>query len=178
MLNEGVSGETKDEITAVIGDYKANKYDNNENMSLANAIFINELYRNLIKQEYINLLLNKYNAEVIFDSFTSLDNINSWISNKTLKLIDGAVDSVNKETRFMLVNALGIDMEWQEKFLKVPGGVMTVYRHEKFSWSGPENVTSKKFNNNQEVSGMEIVASLNNYYIVNTLGEDNIRETV
>lgn len=176
MLNEGASRETKDEITAVIGDYKAKKYINSENMSLANAIFVNELYKNSIKQEYTNILLNKYNAEVIFDPFTSADNINSCISNKTLKLIDGAVDSVNKETRFMLVNALGIDMEWQEKFLENKKGV--VYRHEKFRWISPQNVLSNKFNENQDVSGMEIIASFNNYDIVSTLGEDKIRETV
>lgn len=177
MLNEGTDGESKEEISAVIGDYKAKKYVNSENMSFANAIFINELYKSSVKKEYTDILLNKYNAEVIFDTFESTNNINSWISEKTLNLINGALEGINKDTRFMLVNALGIDMEWEEKFIRIPGGVMAAYRHEKFSWSGPENVTPNKFNE-QEVSGMGIVASLNNYDIVKELGEDKIRETV
>lgn len=176
MLNEGTEGDSKTQISNVIGDYNAKKYVNSENMSFANAIFINEAYKNSINLEYSNTLANKYNAEVIFDSFKTTDNINSWISEKTLKLIGGALDNLDEETKFLLVNALGIDMEWNQKFLHYKGGVN--YSHVKFSWGGVENVTSNSFKGNEEISGMKIIASLNNYDIVNTLGEDKIRETV
>lgn len=175
MLNDGTEGDSKTQISNVIGDYKAKKYVNSENMSFANAIFINDAYKNSINFEYSNTLTNKYNAEVIFDSFKTTDSINSWISDKTLKLIKSALDSLDEETKFLLVNALGIDMEWNQKFLSYKGAH---YAHEKFYWSGVENVTSSNFKYNQEVSGMEIIASLNNYDIVNALGEDKIRETV
>lgn len=52
------------------------------------------------------------------------------------------------------------------------------YQHENFGWSFPQLVESKVFNNKNDVSGMEIVASINNYDIVKELGEENIRKTV
>ncbi len=179
MLEEGTSGSSKEQISNIIGEYDATKYVNNKNMSFANAIFINETYKNSIKNEYIDILSNKYNAEVVFDKFRTVDNVNSWISDKTLKLINNTLDDASDDTKFILVNALGIDMEWENKFLLMPGsGVSHNARHEKFSWHGPANVSSNKFDNTQKVSGMKVVASINNYDIVNVLGEDKIRETV
>lgn len=176
MLNEGADGDSKKQISNVIGDYKSKKYINSKNMSFANALFINNSQKNTVKNEYGNILMDKYNAEVKFDSFNSTDNINKWISDKTLNLINGALSDLDPETKFVLINALGIDMEWKEKFLVQKGPIS--YSHEKFYWSSPENVSKNKFDNNQEISGMKIIASFNNYDIVKTLGEDRIRETV
>ena len=179
MLNEGAEGETKTQISSLIGDYKAKKYINSANMSFANALFIRDTYKNSIKESYINNLKTKYNADVKYDSFTSAQGINSWTREKTLGLIDSIIDdeSVN-DLSFALVNALGIDMEWQNKFLE-PVDFGTNYSHEKFDWEAPIELFSNTFKNiNNEISGMGIVASINNYDIVNTLGEDNIRKTV
>lgn len=52
------------------------------------------------------------------------------------------------------------------------------YQHENFGWGFPMFVKSKTFNNNNNVSGMEIVASINNYDIVKDLSEESIRKTV
>ena len=179
MLEGGASGDSKDQITNVIGDYNPNKYTNSANMSLANAIFIKDTYKDSIKEDYINKLQDKFGAEVKYDSFASPDNVNSWISEKTLKLIDNMLSEIDPEQRFLLINALGIDMDWNEKFLLGNGlGVGVHYAHEKFYWSGPSHITPKTFNGTQEVAGMKIIASLNNYDIVKELGEANIRKTV
>ena len=118
MLEEGTNGQSKKQISNIIGQYKGKKYINNENMSFANAVFIKESYKDSIKENYVNTLKNKYNAEVIYDSLKNTNNINSWISNKTLNLINNALSNLGEDPRFILVNALGIDMEWEEKFLK------------------------------------------------------------
>ena len=44
MLAEGADGSSKEQLDSVIGKYKARKYENNKNMSLANAIFIKNDY--------------------------------------------------------------------------------------------------------------------------------------
>lgn len=179
MLEEGTDGESKAQISSVIGNYEAKKYTNSKNMSFANAIFINNTYKNSVKDSYINLLTEKYNAEASFDSFSSPNTVNSWVSNKTLGLINNLFDDISNQ-QLLLINALAIDMEWEEKFLLFPGGgVWTQYLHENFSWVDAMDVTSNKFKDvDQEVSGMSITASFNNYDIVNELGEDNIRKTV
>ena len=179
MLEEGAAGESKSQISSIIGNYEAKKYLNSKNMSFANAMFIKNTYKNSIKNNYTNKLINNYNAEVRLDSFVTPDTVNSWVNDKTLGLINNLFDDISQE-EFLLINALAIDMEWDKKFLLYPGtGVRAHYGHEKFGWGGAIDVVSNKFKDNvEEVSGMEVIASFNNYDIVNILGEENIRKTV
>ncbi len=179
MLNEGTEGESKEQISSLIGEYKANKYVNSQNMSFANALFIRDSYKESVKENFVNNLSNKYNANVEYDSFNSSEKMNSWISDKTLGLIDNMIDDSSvSELNFALVNALAIDMEWEEKFLvrNVEG---IDYSHENYRWTPPHNLLSNSFEGvDGKISGMGIIASINNYDIVNTLGEENIRKTV
>ena len=180
MLAEGSEGESKKQILDIIYDYKTNKYENNKNISLANALFIKEIYKDKINNNYKTTLIDKYNAEVIIDSFMSPVNINSWVNNKTLGLINNLFDDISEEN-LILINALAIDMEWEDKFIHAyPNVPVSVnYKHEKFSWFGPDEVTEKEFNDIEEkISGMKIIASVNKYDIVNVLGENKIRKTV
>lgn len=177
MLERGAVGESKEQISKAIGDIELTKYESNKNMSLANSLFIRDTFESEIKESYINALKNDYDAEVIFDSFVSPNNINSWISDKTLNLINNLVENVD-DIEFMLINALGIDMEWANKFLDGYWDGCH-YEHENFWWSAVDQVTSNEFGQEkQEISGMEIKASLNNYDIVEELGEENIRKIV
>ncbi len=180
MLAEGSEGESKKQILDIIYNYKTNKYENSKNISLANAMFIKEIYKDKINNNYEATLIDKYNAEVIIDSFMSPININEWVNNKTLGLINNLFDDISEED-LILINALAIDMEWEDKFIHTypdsPVGVN--YKHEKFYWYGPDEVTEKEFKDMAEkISGMEIIASANKYDIVNALGESNIRKTV
>lgn len=178
MLEEGAEGESKSQISSVIGNYKSNKYINSENMSFANALFIKDTVKD-IKDDYVATLTSKYGAEVKLDPLTSPNNVNSWISSKTLGLIDNLLTDVSR-TEFLLINALAIDMEWQEKFILYPSsGVDAHYMHENFFWYGDSDIVPNKFKGSAEnVAGMEILASFNNYDIVNVLGEEKIRQTV
>ena len=76
MLNEGTEGESKEQISNLIGDYKPNKYVNSANMSLANALFIRDTYKNSVKEKFVNNVKTKYNADVEYDSFTSAKKMN------------------------------------------------------------------------------------------------------
>ena len=183
MLNEGTEGESKEQISNLIGDYKPNKYVNSANMSLANALFIRDSYKNSVKESFVNNLKNKYNADVEYDSFTSAKKMNSWISDKTLELIKDMIDDSSvSDLNFALINAVAIDMDWKDKFLvhdNYDNYMNADYQHEKYSWMAPQNLLSSNFEGvKNRISGMGIIASVNNYDIVNTLGEDNIRKTV
>ena len=179
MLEEGANGESKTQISNIIGDYNAKKYINSKNMSFANAFFIKDTYRDSINDNYINSLINKYNAEVKIDSFATPNTVNSWVSNKTLGLINNLFDDISQQ-EFFLINALAIDMDWEEKFISPLGSTAWLkYLHEDFSWIASTDVISGKFDKmEQDVSGMNIIASFNNYDIVKELGEQNIRQTV
>lgn len=182
MLEDGANGESKEQISNITGTYTAKKYANSENMSFANALFIRDSYKNSIKDAYINNLSTKYNAEVVYDSFTTPDVLNSWTSNKTFKLIDNIADDISNQN-FILVNALAIDMEWVNKIQDETENYKVDYEHEKFyKYIGSLNTTDYHGLDFKDVSykvkSAEIGAAINKYDIVNALGEDNIRETV
>lgn len=120
MLNEGANGNTKAQIENAINGLSLPQYNNIEKVaSLANAVYIRDNYKQNVKEDYINILKGKYNAEVNYDSFHSANNINNWIENKTLGIIknmlsDGFVQRPN--VQMLLINALAIDMEWENQF--------------------------------------------------------------
>ena len=119
MLNEGADGETKIQIENVIKNLSLTKYENIDKvLSFANGMFINEKYKDKIKEAYTNTIQEKFNAELKYDSFETPDNVNSWIENKTLGIIKNLLTSedINPGTAMALINALAIDMEWNNKF--------------------------------------------------------------
>ena len=194
MLNEGTDGESHQQIADIIGDYSPKKYDNSKNMSFANALFVQNEFKDSINASYISTLTNKYGAEVIYDSFKTPDNLNSWIGNKTFNLINDLFDDVSDKS-FVLVNALAIDMNWNFQIQcatgsKVPCNSYSVYyQHEKYktdrAYSKSVNTVESEdqfypltFNGKENIKSAEIAASFNRYDIVKELGEDKIREEV
>ena len=197
MLEEAAEGETKSQISKLIGEYNLTTYNSNKNFSLANSLFVRDSFKNQIKENYINVLKNKYNADVKIDSFENAENINKWINEKTLEIIPEIItDNDVTELDFALINALAIDMEWEEKFI-MGRYENTKFLHEKrildssLDWDEQSkktihvyditNVSSNTFKNDDDetqISGMAIYATINNYDIVNELGEDNIKKIV
>lgn len=184
MLNSGAEGETKNQITDILGTYVNKKYTNNRNMSFANALFVRNSYKDSIKTSYINTLLNQYNATVAYDDFKSANTINNWVSNKTFKLINNAFnDDDIKDYDFVLANALAIDMDWVNKIQDLYNPYTVDYKHERFyeyvtplTESGYRELAFKDYN--KKTNAVEFAAVVNKYDIINELGEDNIRKTV
>lgn len=182
MLNEGTEGVSKKQISNVIGSYKSNKYSNSSNMSFANALFVRDTFKANIKDEYVNTLSTKYNAEVIYDSFTSADNVNNWVSNKTFKLINNLFDKVDNND-FILINALAIDMEWKNKIQSEDNSYSVDFQHENFSHfvSALKGIGYQPldfYNYDKKAKSVQIGAVANKYDIVKELGEDKIRQEV
>jgi len=121
MLQEGANKSTYDEINKVIGNKELSKYENiDKNLSLANGLFIREIYSEYIITKYIDTLKEKYDAEVIIDPFTDAKNANQWIEDKTLGIIKNVLsDEIvqNPDNGMIIINALAIDMEWARPFL-------------------------------------------------------------
>ena len=188
MLSEGANGNTKKEIDSTIGSYKTKKYNNSQNMSFANGMFIKNSFKNNINPQYTNKLQDKYNAEVILDDFNNANTMNKWVSDKTFNLVNNLLtDEKVKSLNFILVNALAIDMEWNKRIQATCGNYKDSYglsySHEKYNdyiltLCGDHDFASINFDGKDNIKGLEIGASINNYDIVKTLGEDKIRKTV
>ena len=186
MLSEGADGVTKKQIDSVSGKYHSNKYTNSQNMSFANGMFVRDTYKDSIVNGYTDNLVNKYNAEVVYDSFINVSNINKWVSDRTFNLIDNMFDSSVLDSNFILVNALAIDMNWVNLIQSTVRPWIVSYQHEDYATSVesiqediyPTLEFNDKDGNKIKAKSVKIGASINNYDIVKTLGEDNIRKEI
>ena len=198
MLSEGSKGESKNQITALIGNPTVTKYESNENMSFANALFIRDTYKDAILNDYVNALKIRYNADVLTDSFDNAFNLNAYVNEKTYGIIPEAFDDGDVTAYdFVLLNALAIDMEWENKWLENGGnnpekGFKRVAEYEfekdpesdielriKHGISAIDQPIRYEFGEQKKlVSGLDVMAAFNRYDIVNVLGEENIRKIV
>ena len=187
MLNEGTDGESHKQIANIIGEYKAKKYNNNEHMSFANAMFIRDTFKDAIRTEYTDKLKETFGAEIFTEDFSSATPMNDWVSSKTFKLIDSLLDDDTvKGENFVLVNALAIDMNWNNQLQCKEGRTIPCmnyyvkYKHEKYNDHVNEifGEFEKVDFNGKDVSAATIGASINKYDIIKDLGEDNIYNTV
>ena len=199
MLEEASNNETKKQITKLLGDKTFTRYTLNSNLSIANSLFVRDSFKTQIKENYINILKSNYDAELKFDTFENAKNLNDWINEKTFGIIpEISSDEDVKELDFALINAIAIDMEWKNKFTNPERGEPVLeYKHEQrmfeanTDWEEKDKkgitvwnvscVSSDFFDDGKEkleVSGMNIYASINNYDIINDLGEENIKKTV
>lgn len=120
MLQEGASDNTYTQIKEIVGNSNLPTYRNIENtLSLANGIFIRNTYYQYVKDDYKDILVNKYNAEIRQDEFQSAKNANEWIEEKTFKKIENMLTDelvTDPDLQMLLINALAIDMEWKNQF--------------------------------------------------------------
>ncbi|OUM64611.1 Non-catalytic module family DOC2 [Piromyces sp. E2] len=120
MLQEGANNNTFTEINNLVADITLSKYKNIDNiLSLANGLFIRDIYYDYVMTNYINTLKEIYDAEVIKDPFKSAEIANKWIEDKTLGIIkDILSDQVvqDPDNGMLIINALAIDMEWANTF--------------------------------------------------------------
>ena len=196
MLSEGSAENSKTQIDRLIGDYKSNKYINNEHMSFANAMFIRNTFKDSVKDEYKNNLKEKYTAEVIFDDFNDASNMNKWVSDKTFGLINNLFGEAVKNEDFELTNALAIDMKWNNQIQCASGSDVPCrrysvhYLHEKikgqdYQYSDGTNYiitddgySALKFDGKDNIKSVEVKAAFNNYDAVKEIGEAKIIEEV
>ena len=117
LLSAGAAGTTATEINNVLGDAEIPKYQNiPDTLSLANADFIRDTYKDNGLPTYISTVENNYDAEVIYDNFASSANMDNWVSQKTFDLINNVGIQPDDDLEMVLANALAIQMDWQYSF--------------------------------------------------------------
>lgn len=188
MLEEGTAGSSRKQISDILGDYEPHLYASGSNMSFANGMFVRYQFGDSIKSGYKDILRNRYGAEISLLWSDDPDGVNDWVMRRTLGMIPEIIEEIRPEQDFFLINALAINMDWKIRFFdmvkKISNGYEhTVdYLHENYGvYCAPNAVVRREFDNGTKktnVSGMEFFASMDNYDIVNILGEENIRKTV
>ncbi len=193
MLEKGTDGDSKTQINKYLGDYNPRHYLNSANLSLANVLFVRDEFSGKVLDSYKTDIDSSFGAQTISDPFADATNINNWISEHTFNQINNTLEDdqvSNPLTKFALVNALAIDMNWKNKLqcsnLDPESDVPCIdyhvnYAHENYydSVGGIKmSYPSMTFNGHENTKSVAIGASINRYDIINELGEDHIRETV
>ena len=176
ILSEGANGDTKTQIDNVLDGYVPKTYTNSKHLSLANLVAIKDDIE--VNPEFEEVLGDKYRIGVTKESFSDPTNINNWIDKKTFGMIDNYIDSFDSNLKFLILNALAIDMDWVNK----------IQNH--FYYYGDHIFYGKHINqyaegiytpmafNGKIVKGTEFTTVCNRYDIINSLGEENIRKKV
>lgn len=176
ILSEGANGDTKTQIDNLLDGYVPKTYTNSKHLSLANLVAIKDDIE--VNPEFEEVLGDKYRIGVTKESFSDPTNINNWIDKKTFGMIDNYIDSFDSNLKFLILNALAIDMDWVNK----------IQNH--FYYYGDHIFYGKRINqyaegiytpmafNGKIVKGTEFTTVCNRYDIINSLGEENIRKTV
>ena len=134
MLNEGASGKTRQQITAVLGlsgsaqqineyfktmIHKVSRADSNITVQLANCIGVNSAKGISLIPQYKADMQQYYDAQIDALDFTkrsSLDKINNWCNKHTGGMIPTAVDRLDPDAVLYLLNAIYFKAKWTEKF--------------------------------------------------------------
>lgn len=117
ILDLGASDNTKKEIDGVLKGYKLPPIiKSGSNISIANALFIKNDFKNAINSNYVSKIKNDFDADTIYDEFKSPDVLNNWVNEKTYEMIPKIVEEINPNFALGIVNAIAIDVEWDSKF--------------------------------------------------------------
>ena len=114
MLKEGSNGNTEKQISNVIKEGKTGL--NNKNVKLANALFIEDTYKDVVEKSFINTLRNKYKSELLVSKFEDPKLINDWVKKKTDGMIPKVLDNSSEEFVLGMANVIAINTRWKYQF--------------------------------------------------------------
>ena len=90
-------------------------------LEIANSIWLDDAIADEIKEEFIAVLEDSYDAELFeadFGDDATVGLINSWVSEKTHGKIDKIIDGISSESVMHLINAVYFKAAWSVAFDK------------------------------------------------------------
>ena len=116
MLKDGLKGQSYKEIDNVLSKRKIKNLIVKDKVSVANAMFVKDVYKNDVYDEYSNNIKNKYNAELLYDEFKTPTVINNWVNDKTNGMISSILDTIDSDFVLGIANAVAMEEKWAEPF--------------------------------------------------------------
>ncbi len=128
MTANGAEGNTKAEMEKVLGGFDIdtlNEYLSAQRINQGNGLFtansvwtIDDEERISVYPEFIQKNVNFYKADIYkapFDEST-VEDINSWVYDNTDGMIKKLVDKIDPLNVMYLINAVAMDVEWENKY--------------------------------------------------------------
>lgn len=126
MIANGASGDTLSQIENALGSTESinqfslyakqavNKASGDTKANASNSIWIEEEYRQEVKEEYLNSVSKYYGPEVYSLPFnkSAIKRINNWAFNNTNGMIDRAIEKFYENSKMVLVSASAVKGAW------------------------------------------------------------------
>lgn len=121
LVDEGAKGKTHRELNKLLPTDTEGVYTSlnaSPALSLANSIWINQLFATQVKEGFKQTTARKYDAEIQALAFNiqGKNVINQWCQQKTKGLIPSAIDRLDNSQSMILVNALHFKADWRSPF--------------------------------------------------------------
>lgn len=87
--------------------------------SCANSVWSNRtILGDNVNMEYVEYIQDTFDAEYTQTAFdkSTVNEINDWVDENTMHLIDKAIDALDDDTVMVLVNAIAFDAKWAEPY--------------------------------------------------------------
>lgn len=134
MTENGAKGNTLSQMEQVLSDgtpvgqqgrelssYMKKLTDTeNEHLNIANSIWLKDADTLHVEDDFLSENSKLFDAEIYqapFDDST-LKDINTWVSNKTEKMIPEILDQIEYDSVMYLINAVAFDAKWQSPYKK------------------------------------------------------------
>jgi len=139
MIANGASGDTLSQIENALGSTEKinqfslyakqaiNKASDKTKANVANSIWIEETYKQAVKEDYLNDVSKYYGPEVFslpFDK-SALKRVNNWAYNNTDGMIDRAIEKFYENSKMVLVSASSVKGKWASEAKRTNSGTFT-----------------------------------------------------
>ncbi len=122
MVAEGAEGETLEEIENTLGmdinELRELFYEDNSQLSIANSMWVNSSEGFTVNEDFLERNAQYHKAEIFEAPFNrhTLEDINSWVSDKTDGMIEKIIDQLDERAVMCLVNSLLFDAKWNTPY--------------------------------------------------------------
>ncbi len=122
LLSDSTTGETRNEILDFLKDDELDGRDTfsvadrnlrqSKGFISANAVIVKNEYKDEIRQEYLNTVKNKFNADFLSSNDIVRD-VNKWVKDKTKGMVPEIADESMNEMIVGLINAVSFIAKWR-----------------------------------------------------------------
>lgn len=117
-MEKALGGLTIDRLNEYLCYQRLNQPDTEEcRLSTANSVWAKESDIE-VDRDFLQKTANYYGSDFFAAPFddSTLKEVNSWVNDKTDKMIPSVLDEINREDIMYLINAVTFDAKWQEPF--------------------------------------------------------------
>lgn len=114
VLCKGVSMEDFNKNMHLLISDAHNNNTENSKLNIANSIWLKDMKGLTLTESFARTCKEQFNAEMLkapFDEGT-VENINSWVNEKTDKMIPKILEKLDADARAVLVNCIAFDAKW------------------------------------------------------------------